>query len=123
MLQYSYYSVISTEGCAGILWKCHEFAERAATALRFTSSHLSQFGIVDDVIEEPLGGAHRDVRQMANRMKVYLSRTLRELVSRPTEQLLDERYQKFRRIGVYLEGAVAAPKPAQSRSKAALVSR
>ena len=122
MLQYSYYSVISPEGCAGILWKSHEFAERAATALRFTSSHLSQFGIVDDVIEEPLGGAHRDVRQMASRMKVYLSRTLRELVSRPTEQLLDERYQKFRRIGVYLEGAAAAPKPAQSRSKPALVS-
>jgi acetyl-CoA carboxylase carboxyl transferase subunit alpha len=121
MLQYSYYSVISPEGCAGILWKSHEFAERAASALKFTSQHLSQFGIVDDVIEEPLGGAHRDVRQMAGRMKIYLLRTLRDLVARPTNELLDSRYQKFRQMGVYLEAAAAPAKPAAARSKAALV--
>ena len=64
MLQYAYYSVISPEGCAGILWKSHEYAERAAEALRFTSSHLLEFGVIDDVIEEPLGAAHRDHHQV-----------------------------------------------------------
>jgi acetyl-CoA carboxylase carboxyl transferase subunit alpha len=112
MLQYSYYSVISPEGCAGILWKSHEFAERAATALKFTSQHLAQFGIVDDVIEEPLGGAHRDVRQMASRLKTYLLRTLRDLTTRPTDRLLAGRYDKFRKMGVFLEGADAASDPA-----------
>jgi acetyl-CoA carboxylase carboxyl transferase subunit alpha len=121
MLQYSYYSVISPEGCAGILWKSHEFAERAATALKFTSQHLSQFGIVDDVIEEPLGGAHRDVRQMASRLKVYLTRTLRELAARPTERLLAGRYEKFRNMGVFLEGAAAASAPVALAAKRELV--
>lgn len=106
MLQYSYYSVISPEGCAGILWKSHQFAERAANALRFTSKDLVGFGVVDDVIEEPLGGAHRDHHQIAARMKQYLLRTLRDLRSQPTEALLDARYEKFRRMGVFIESAV-----------------
>lgn len=111
ILQHAYYSVISPEGCAGILWKSSQFAEQAATALKFTSGHLSQFGIVDDVIEEPLGGAHRDFRQMAGRLKTYLAKTLRDLVARPIDQLLNERYQKFRKMGVFMEGTanVAAP--------------
>lgn len=111
ILENAYYSVISPEGCAGILWKSHEFAPQAAKALRFGSKDLSGFGIVDDVIEEPLGGAHRDVRQMANRMKNYLLRTLRELTARPVAELLDKRYAKFRRMGIFLEGAAAAPRP------------
>ncbi|MDA8746505.1 acetyl-CoA carboxylase carboxyltransferase subunit alpha, partial [Rubripirellula amarantea] len=73
MLQHSYYSVISPEGCAGILWKSHEHAPKAAAALRFTSSDLKRLGVVDDVLEEPLGGAHRDHHQMASRLKGYLS--------------------------------------------------
>jgi acetyl-CoA carboxylase carboxyl transferase subunit alpha len=108
MLEHSYYSVISPEGCAGILWKSHTFAERAAKALRFTSKDLPRFGVVDDVIEEPLGGAHRDYHQMGGRIKMYLMKTLRELADRPIEQLLDERYRKFRRMGTFLEGAEAA---------------
>jgi acetyl-CoA carboxylase carboxyl transferase subunit alpha len=104
MLEHSYYSVISPEGCAGILWKSHEFAERAAKALRFTSKDLPGFGVVDDVIEEPLGGAHRDYRQMAGRVKMYLLRTLRELLGKPIPALLEARYQKYRRMGVFLEG-------------------
>jgi len=103
MLQHSYYSVISPEGCAGILWKSHQFKEQAAEALKFTSKHLPQFGIVDDVIEEPLGGAHRDHHQMAARLKMYLNKTLNELVSRDLDQLLEDRYRKFRDMGNFLE--------------------
>jgi acetyl-CoA carboxylase carboxyl transferase subunit alpha len=103
VLEYAYYSVISPEGCAGILWKSHEYAEQAAQALRFTARDLKQFGVIDDVIEEPLGGAHRDPHQMAARLKMYLVKTLRELKSKPFDALLDERYAKFRQMGVFLE--------------------
>lgn len=103
MLKHSYYSVISPEGCAGILWKSHEHAPRAAAALRFTSSDLKQFGVVDDVLDEPLGGAHRDHHQMASRLKTYLSRTLSELETKTSDELIDQRYEKFRRMGVFLE--------------------
>ncbi|ADB18870.1 acetyl-CoA carboxylase, carboxyl transferase, alpha subunit [Pirellula staleyi DSM 6068] len=105
MLQYSYYSVISPEGCAGILWKSHQYAELAAQALKFTSNHLSRLGVVDQVIEEPLGGAHRDHHQTASRLKQYLLRSLRELTMQTPDQLVDSRYEKFRRIGVFLEEA------------------
>jgi len=103
VLQYSYYSVISPEGCAGILWKSHQYAERAANALKFTSADLRRLGVVDDVIEEPLGGAHRDHHQTAMRVKQYLTRSLRELLELPVDSLLDGRYEKFRRMGVFLE--------------------
>ena len=107
MLENSYYSVISPEGCAGILWKSHEFAPKAAEALRFTAKDLSQFGIVDQVITEPLGGAHRDHHQMATRLKSYLSATLSELEAQPIDSLIEDRYEKFRRMGVFLEEPVA----------------
>ncbi len=103
MLQYAYYSVISPEGCAGILWKSHQFASKAADALRFTSSHLAQLGVIDDVIEEPLGGAHRDPRQMAARLKAYLTKTLDPLVKVSPDDLATDRYNKFRKMGTYLE--------------------
>ncbi len=103
VLQFAYYSVISPEGCAGILWKSHQHAPKAADALRFTSSHLQELGVVDDVIEEPLGGAHRDHHKMAARMKSYLVRTLSELRHIPLEQLVEQRYDKFRRMGVFLD--------------------
>jgi acetyl-CoA carboxylase carboxyl transferase subunit alpha len=103
MLQHSYYSVISPEGCAGILWKSHEFAPNAADALRFTSKHLPGLDVVDDVIPEPLGGAHRDHQQMAIQIKQYLVSSLRELQEMSLEDLLTNRYDKFRKIGRYLE--------------------
>ena len=103
VLQHAYYSVISPEGCAGILWKSHEYAPKAAAALRFTSQDLSRLGVVDDVLQEPLGGAHRDHHQMASRLKSYLSRTLGELEAKTADDLVSERYEKFRRIGVFLE--------------------
>ena len=106
MLRHAYYSVISPEGCAGILWKSHEHAPKAAAALRFTSDNLLRLGIVDDVIEEPLGGAHRDHHQMATRLKNYLSRTLTELEGLSTDELIAGRYEKFRRMGVFEDGAI-----------------
>ncbi|TWU00749.1 acetyl-CoA carboxylase carboxyltransferase subunit alpha [Stieleria varia] len=106
MLKHSYYSVISPEGCAGILWKSHEHAPKAAAALKFTSDSLKNLGVVDDVLEEPLGGAHRDHHQMATRLKTYLSRALTELESQDVDEMLDARYEKFRRMGVFLDGGV-----------------
>lgn len=108
VLQFAYYSVISPEGCAGILWKSHEHAPKAADALRFTSQHLRELGVIDDVIEEPLGGAHRDHHKMAARMKSYLVRTLNQLTSQPNDTLIDERYEKFRRMGVFLDPSAEA---------------
>jgi acetyl-CoA carboxylase carboxyl transferase subunit alpha len=103
ILEHAYYSVISPEGCAGILWKSVEFKADAARALRFRSGDLQELGVVDAVIEEPAGGAHRHPRQMAMRLKTYLVRTLRDLVGRPRDELVAERYDKFRRMGRFLE--------------------
>jgi acetyl-CoA carboxylase carboxyl transferase subunit alpha len=107
MLEHGYYSVISPEGCAGILWKVatEETKPLAAQALRLTSKDLARLGVIDDIIPEPLGGAHRDHREMANTLKGYLLRYLREVRNVPTDALLEQRYQKFRRMGVFLEGA------------------
>jgi acetyl-CoA carboxylase carboxyl transferase subunit alpha len=106
ILEHAYYSVISPEGCAGILWKVatDETKPLAAEALKLTAQQLARFGVVDDIIPEPLGGAHRDHREMANTLKSYLLRYLRELRSKPIDQLLEARYQKFRRMGVFDEG-------------------
>lgn len=103
MLQHAYYSVISPEGCAGILWKTatDETKPKAAEALRLTGKHLLKFGVVDDVIEEPLGGAHRSPREAAEQLKKYLTRYLRELTPLASEQLLAARYERFRKLGVY----------------------
>jgi acetyl-CoA carboxylase carboxyl transferase subunit alpha len=108
MLEHAYYSVISPEGCAGILWKSVEFKADAARALRFRSRDLAGFGVVDAVIEEPAGGAHRHPRQMAVRLKTFLVRSLRELVAQPRDVLLEARYEKFRRMGVFLDDAQPA---------------
>lgn len=109
VLQYAYYSVISPEGCAGILWKSHQHAPKAADALRFTSKHLLELGVIDDAIEEPLGGAHRDHHKMAARMKSYLLQVLGELTAQPLDRLIENRYEKFRNMGVFLEPAQSEP--------------
>ncbi len=105
VLQFAYYSVISPEGCAGILWKSHEHAPKAADALKFTSKHLRELSVIDDIIEEPLGGAHRDHHKMATRLKSYLVGALEDLVETPIDELIDRRYKKFREMGVFLESA------------------
>lgn len=109
MLENSYYSVISPEGCATILWKGAEHAERAATALRMTGKELLTMGVIDDVIPEPLGGAHRDHREAATNLKSYLLRAFREISESPRAGLLDRRYKKYRKIGVFFEQSEPVP--------------
>jgi acetyl-CoA carboxylase carboxyl transferase subunit alpha len=104
MLEFAYYSVIGPEGCAGILWKSADFAPDAARALKLTARQNLEFGVIDDVIDEPLGAAHRDHNQMAARLKMYLIKALRDLVDQPTDKLLAARYEKFRRMGRFLDG-------------------
>lgn len=102
MLQYAYYSVISPEGCAGILWKVatEETKVKAASALRMTATDLHRLGVIDHIVPEPLGGAHRDPRAMASTLKASLNRHLRELNALTTDQLLQQRYAKFRAMGL-----------------------
>ncbi len=107
MLQYAYYSVISPEGCAGILWKSDKFRVEAARALRFTARDLLRLGVIDEIIPEPLGGAHRDHRAMARTLKGSLLENLQRLAGIPVPELIERRYQKFRRMGVFLEDAGA----------------
>ena len=107
MLQHTYYSVISPEGCAGILWKDRKFADKAAQALKFTSKDLLRLGVIEEIIPEPPGGAHRDHRQTAFILKGFLMRVLRDLTVIPSDRLLDRRYEKFRRIGVFEERSPA----------------
>jgi acetyl-CoA carboxylase carboxyl transferase subunit alpha len=105
MFEHAYYSVISPEGCAGILWKVadEQTKPRAAKALRMTARDLLGFGVIDEIIPEPLGGAHRDPREMGNTLKAYLLRCLRELRGLTAEQLLEARFEKFRRMGNFDE--------------------
>ncbi len=108
VLEHAYYSVISPEGCAGILWKSHAHAEKAANALRFTSKDLLELGVIDSVIPEPLGAAHRDHHQMAGNVKRFLLQSLRELTGTDIDQLLQQRYEKFRSMGQFDETEPAA---------------
>jgi len=105
MLQYSTYSVISPEGCASILWKSADKKEAAAEALGLTAERLSQLKLVDEVIEEPLGGAHRDHMLTAGRLKAALLRHLAEIETIPAEELRDQRGQKIASFGVFSESA------------------
>jgi acetyl-CoA carboxylase carboxyl transferase subunit alpha len=106
MLEFAYYSVISPEGCAGILWKeaNDETKRLAADALKLTARDLFRLRVIDEIIAEPLGGAHRDPQQMGNILKAYLLRSLRELKQIPLGELVEQRYQKFRKMGVFDEG-------------------
>jgi acetyl-CoA carboxylase carboxyl transferase subunit alpha len=101
MLQYSVYSVISPEGCASILWKSADKKELAAEAMGITAERLVKLGLVDEVLKEPLGGAHRDPVAMAEALKQSLLRHLDELGSLPTEVLLERRQQRLRNQGYY----------------------
>jgi acetyl-CoA carboxylase carboxyl transferase subunit alpha len=103
MLQYSTYSVISPEGCASILWKSADKKEVAAEALNLTADRLSSLNLVDEVIREPLGGAHRDPAAMARSLGEALQRTLAELKALPAEQLLERRDARLAAFGVYSE--------------------
>ncbi len=103
MLRYSVYSVISPEGCASILWKSAEKAEQAAEAMRITATQLNEFKLVDEVLEEPLGGAHRNPREAAEIIRNALLKNLEELGSMSTEALLEERQRRLAGFGHYKE--------------------
>ena len=103
MLQYSIYSVISPEGCASILWKSAEKAEDAAEAMRITASSLSEFGLVDEVLEEPLGGAHRNPAEAAEVIRNGILKSLDELDKLTTEQLLEQRQRRLAAFGKFKE--------------------
>ena len=101
MLQYSIYSVISPEGCASILWKSADKASEAAEALGVTSTRLKELGMVDEIIPEPLGGAHRDLEKMVYRVKEKLIEQTDRLAQLPIEQLLAARYQRLMSYGEF----------------------
>jgi acetyl-CoA carboxylase carboxyl transferase subunit alpha len=103
ILEHAYFSVISPEGCAAILWRDGAKAPLAAELLRLTPRDLIKFGIVDEIIPEPLGGAHRFPRETADILADYLDRTLTQLKKLPPKKLLDRRYERHRRIGCYQE--------------------
>ncbi len=103
MLEYSWYSVISPEGCAAILWREASMAPQAAEALKLTSGDLLELGIIDRIIKEPPGGAHNDYKVMAGDLKKEIMDALTQLENLSTDELLQARLEKFRRMGVYRE--------------------
>ncbi|MGB5626094.1 MAG: acetyl-CoA carboxylase carboxyltransferase subunit alpha [Woeseiaceae bacterium] len=103
MLQYAIYSVISPEGCASILWKSAEKAEVAAEAMRITAPSLNEFGLVDEVLSEPLGGAHRNPKEMAEVIRNAILKSLDELGGLSIELLLEQRQQRLAGFGQYKE--------------------
>jgi acetyl-CoA carboxylase carboxyl transferase subunit alpha len=103
MLTYSTYSVISPEGCASILWKSADKAEEAALSMGITAQRLKELNLVDEIIEEPLGGAHRDMDKMSETLKQALTNTLSELEKIPLSDLLDIRYKRLMSYGQFKE--------------------
>jgi acetyl-CoA carboxylase carboxyl transferase subunit alpha len=104
MLEHSIYSVISPEGCAAILWKDGDKGkEIAAESLKLTAADLFRLGVIDEIVKEPLGGAHRNPQGVAENLKEVIERHLKELEKISTEELLNHRYEKFRRMGAFLD--------------------
>jgi acetyl-CoA carboxylase carboxyl transferase subunit alpha len=114
MLQHSFYSVISPEGCAAILWKTAERRQHAAEALKLTSRELSRLDIIDDIIPEPVGGAHRDPVKAASYLEKYITSALNDLKRLTLDTLLRKRQERIRRLGSFFEspGEVAVTKSA-----------
>lgn len=102
VMENAYYSVISPEGCAAILWKDSARAESAAEALKLTAPELLKLGIIDDIIPEPQGGAHRDPQVSGKNLKAVLKKHLQELKQIPADKLISLRYQKFRKMGAFV---------------------
>ena len=132
VMEHAYYSVISPEGCAAILWKSRTFAPRAAEALRITPRDLLRLGLIDEIVPEPLGGAHRDPLQAARNLEAWISRSLREVRKTKLDTLLKRRYERVRAEGRFVQDAsvaplepktapaeVVSPKPRSRRPKAA----
>jgi acetyl-CoA carboxylase carboxyl transferase subunit alpha len=103
MMEFAWYSVISPEACSAILFKGNEAAAQLADSLKLTSRDLKQLGVIDSVIAEPLGGAHRDPHSAAHNLEQYIAKTMRDLKRTKIENLLERRYEKFRNLGIVLE--------------------
>jgi acetyl-CoA carboxylase carboxyl transferase subunit alpha len=99
----SFYSVISPEGCAAIMWRDSTKAETAATALKITATDLKEFGIIDEIVPEPEGGAHTDPEAASRLLEAVLDRQLLMLSQQPQKELLDARYEKFRKMGQFFD--------------------
>jgi acetyl-CoA carboxylase carboxyl transferase subunit alpha len=128
VLEHAYYSVISPEGCAAILWKSGEYASQAAEALRLTSKELKRLKLVDDIIREPLGGAHQDHAATAEAVSSYINETLRDLKRVRIDTLLKRRYQRLRNLGSFFtttapvtEQPAAKPRPRVRASRSVAV--
>lgn len=106
ILEHAYYSVISPEGCAAILWKDRAFSNKAAEALKITGKDLLELKLADEIVPEPKGGAHLDYKAMADNLKSALLRNLEDLSKKSPEEIMQDRYDKFRAMGIY-EGTVA----------------
>ncbi|MBO0696035.1 MAG: acetyl-CoA carboxylase carboxyl transferase subunit alpha, partial [Verrucomicrobia bacterium] len=107
ILENAYYSVISPEACSAILWRDRRHAAEAAEALKLTAQDLLKLEVVDKIISEPEGGAHRDYDSVTANLGTALRQTLQEILKVPTDELLEKRYRKFRRLGIFSESKTA----------------
>jgi acetyl-CoA carboxylase carboxyl transferase subunit alpha len=103
ILENAYYSVISPEACSAILWRDRKHAPEAAEALKLTAHDLEKLGVVDEIVDEPEGGAHRDYETAATNLGTALRRNLERISATPIDQLLKNRYDKFRKLGNFAE--------------------
>ncbi len=111
VMEFAYYSVISPEGCASILWRTGEKAPEAAEALKLTGKDLKKLDIIDEIVPEPLGAAHRNPHEAAANLERYILTTLRQLKKIPTDKLIQERYERWRRMGKVIHQPASDPVP------------
>jgi len=116
-MEYSYYSVISPEGCGAILWKSGELAPRAAEALKLRPTDLKKLGLIDTIVKEPMGGAHRDPQAAAANLEAWIAQTLRDLKRPRIETILRRRYDRLRSIGSFFESSEGQERPAAARGR------
>ena len=102
MMENSYYSVISPEGCAAILWKDRKYAPDAANAMKLDARSLKKFGVIDKVVKEPSHGAHTNPKSTSKNLKTAILDEIKLLLNKPTDEMLEERYQKYRKIGEFI---------------------
>lgn len=115
VLEHAYYSVIPPEGCAAILWRSRDYTEQAAAALRLGGRELIEQGVADELIPEPLGGAHTDPEAAAENVRIAIEQSLNQICDLPVDQLLQRRYQKYRTIGKFADStAETAPEQADA---------
>lgn len=117
LMQHAYYSVISPEGCAAILWKSGEHAPKAAAALKMTPAELKRLNLIDSIIPEPLGGAHRHPEAAARNLEAWIGSALEGLKDLPMEELLVRRYERLRSLGSFFTGAPEEAKPTPQRAR------